>query len=73
MSNVYFMYSSDQYKIRAEANKRLGKQYKPGTVMINGKMKQYTEIVTDPSKATYCDAIVVASGPKDRMKFTRGN
>lgn len=68
---VYFIYSSQQASIKREAHKRLGYSYKPPTVMVNGKMKQYTEIVYDTDKISYSDGIVVASGYKSRMKYTR--
>ena len=68
---VYFLYSSEQMKIRKEADKKIGKDYKPGLVLVNGKYKQYTEIVNNPNNATYSDAIVVASGVKSKMKYKR--
>ena len=57
---VYFIYSSQQYYIRKEADSKMGKEYKP-----------YTEIVTDPNKMTYSDGIVVTSGDKSRMKIKK--
>lgn len=71
MSNVYFMFSSEQLKVRKEADKKIGKIYKPGQVLVNGRYKQYTEIVSNPNNATYSDAIVVASGEKSKMKYKR--
>lgn len=68
---VYFIYSSEQANIKKEAHKRLGHSYRPPTVMVNGKMKQYTEIVTDTNNISYSDGIVVASGYKSRMKYTK--
>lgn len=64
----YFMFSSEQMKIRKEADKKIGKTYKPGQVLVNGRYRQYTEIVSDPSNATYPDAILVASGDKIKYK-----
>lgn len=72
MSNVYFMYSSEQYGVKKEACARIGRTYKPGTVIVNGKMKPYTEMVNNPADATYPDAIVVTFGPKSRMNYKRG-
>lgn len=60
----YFMFSSEQMKVRKEADKKIGKTYKPGQVLVNGHYRQYTEIVSDPANATYPDAILVASGDK---------
>lgn len=66
---VYFMYSSQQVSVRTEADARVGKTYTPGMVLVNGRMKQYTEMVSDPTKATYSDAVLVAFGEKNKMKY----
>lgn len=72
MSNiVYFIFSSEQMRLRKAADAKIGKVYKPGLVLVNGKYKQYTEIVNSPNKATYSDGIVVASGEKSKMKYKR--
>lgn len=68
MSKVYFMFSSQQANLRKEVE---GFKYTPGKVLVNGKYKQYTEIVSDPNNATYPDAIVVASGEKSRMIYRK--
>ena len=49
----------------------MGKEYKPPRVLVSGKYKPYTEIVTDPNKMTYSDGIVVTSGEKSRMKIKK--
>ena len=44
------MFSSQQANLRKEVE---GFKYTPGTVLVNGRYKQYTEIVSDPDNATY--------------------
>ena len=68
---VYFIYSSEQYYIRKEADSKMGKEYKPPKVLVSGKYKPYTEIVTDPNKMTYRDRIVVTSRDKSRIKIKK--
>ena len=62
------MFSSQQANLRKEVE---GFKYTPGKVLVNGRYKQYTEIVSDPDNATYPDAIVVASGEKSRMIYRK--
>lgn len=65
------MYSSEQDRVRKSADNKIGKKYKPGLVLVNGKYKQYTEIVSSPDKATYSDAIIVTSGEKSKIKYKK--
>ena len=37
----YFIYSETQYKERVEIEKKIGRAYKPGTVVYKGKVKHY--------------------------------
>lgn len=46
------------------------RKIKLGTVIINGVPKDYTDMITDMSKARYSDSILVAKGDIRRMKFT---
>lgn len=64
MSNdryVYFLYSKNQYNIRKEVEKNLGKVFIPGKVLNNGRWIDYTEISSNPYNR-YADSIVVAEG-----------
>lgn len=64
MSNdryVYFLYSKNQYNIRKEVEKNLGKVFIPGKVLNNGRWIDYTEISSKPYNR-YADSIVVAEG-----------
>lgn len=67
----YFLYSQNQHKVRVEAESRINKQYVPGQVLVNGRWKSYTEISTEASNNRFADAIVVASGNLEDMKYTK--
>ena len=55
----YFLYSSSLHNIRTSAEKRIGRVYTPGKVMVRGSWKDYTEIVNDPRRSMYADSKVI--------------
>lgn len=68
---VYFMFSVTQMNNSEKINKTIGKKYKPGTVLVNGSYKQFTEIVNRLEDVKYPDAILVASGVLSEMRYSR--
>lgn len=72
---VYFVYSEKQEKFRSDIEKTMSKKFVPGTVMVRGEKKKFTEMVTDldsfNQNRIYPDAKVIASGLKSKMKFTK--
>lgn len=68
----YFVFSSTQFNDKKEICKKLGKTYKPGTVLINGSYKQYTDILESPKHPKYSDTIIIASGDIQNMKYKVG-
>ena len=46
------------------------RKFKLGTVVVNGVAKEYTEMITDMSRARYPDAILVAKGDIRKISFT---
>ena len=65
----YFFYSSEQLKLRVQLEKRRGKTFNVGHVIVNGTRKPFTELAsTDTS--IYPDAKLVASGEISLMKYT---
>lgn len=64
----YFIYSKEQYKTRTEIEKKIGKTFTPGTVMVKGERKKYTEVNTT-GKSKYSDAKIIAEGEEERMNF----
>ena len=65
----YFMYSKSQLDMRIELEKKMGKKFKPGEVIVNGRRKPYTEIITDPKNSRYSDAVIVTYGNKENIKY----
>lgn len=66
---VYFLYSDQQNKERSAIEKSMSRVFTPGTVVINGKKKIFTEISKKDSNR-YPDCKVVAEGFKSKMIFT---
>lgn len=66
---VYFLYSQSQHKMCDEIEKSVGKDYIPGQVMANGKMRNFTEISSTPTNNKYADAKVIIEGYLDQMQY----
>lgn len=68
-SYMYFLYSDQQSKERSEIDKRMSRVFSPGSVIVNGRKKIYTEL----SKSTtnrYPDCKIVAEGWRSKMIYT---
>lgn len=65
----YFIYSSEQLKLRKSVEAKMGKTFKCGTVIVNGTRKLFTELSTKPI-SRFSDAIIVAQGDPTLMKYT---
>lgn len=65
----YFIYSSQQLKLRKEAEQRMGKKFKAGHVIVNGVRKPFTEL-SSTGKSRYSDAKIVAQGNPSLMRYT---
>lgn len=68
MYNRIFIFSSEQKKQKAAIALNDGHTYIPGTVIVNGRPKQYTDMIISMSNCMFGDAIVVAKG--DMRNFT---
>ena len=66
---VYFLYSDQQMSDRTKIERTINRTFKPGTVIVNGKKKLFTEISKKPTNR-YPDCKVVAEGYKSQMTFT---
>ncbi len=67
---VYFLYSQSQQKMCEEIEKAVGRDYVPGKVMANGKMRMFTEISSTPTNNKYADAKVITEGYIDSITYT---
>lgn len=66
---VYFLYSEQQFKERTAVEKKMSRIFTPGSVIINGRKKPFTEM-SKKSSNRYPDCKVVAEGYKSKMIFT---
>ncbi len=68
-SYVYFLYSETQKTERTTIEKKMSRSFIPGTVVINGRKKIFTEI-SKKSSNRYPDCKVIAEGYKSKMTYT---
>ena len=66
---VYFLYSDQQNKERSEIEKRMSRTFVPGTVVVNGRKRAFTEL-SKKNKNRYPDCKIIAEGFKSKMVFT---
>ena len=66
---VYFLYSDQQNKERSEIERRMSRTFVPGTVVVNGKKRTFTEL-SKKDKNRYPDCKIIAEGFKSKMVFT---
>lgn len=76
MSNInepikYFLFSSQQMKMKMEVESKIGRKYKPGTVLVKGSYKQFTDILDTPVSIRFPDSILVASGRLSEMTYVK--
>ena len=72
MYNRLFVYSAEQKKQNMEISKASGRTYEPGSVVVSGRPRAYTDIVTNFDKYSrlFGDAQVVAQGDIRKISFT---
>lgn len=76
MTDIYFrifVYSRQQYEQRKELDRKMGKNTRLGSVLVNGISKPFTDIITDLKRAKYSDSIVVTSGDIRKIKYAQGS
>lgn len=66
----YFLYSDSEYKEEKEILSKAGKEFKLGTVIVNGTRKNFTSISNNPTIGRYYDCKVVAEGYLDSFIYT---
>lgn len=67
---VYFLYSDEHLKEQNSILNKVGKQFNPGTVVVNGKRKNFTIISETKTIARFIDIKIVAEGNIDDFVFT---
>ena len=66
---VYFLYSEQQSAERSDIERRMSRIFTPGTVIVNGRKKIFTEI-SSISANRYPDFKVFASGYRLQFFYT---
>lgn len=66
---MYFLYSEQQNKERSEIEKKMSRVFSPGTVIVNGRKKIFTEL-SKSSSNRYPDCKIVAEGWRSKMMYT---
>lgn len=69
MPTKYFLYSSEQLRLRKAVEERMGKRFRIGHVYVNGERRPFTEL-SSTETSRFADAKVVASGDPAFMKYT---
>jgi hypothetical protein len=64
-----FVYSRQQQEDKMNIDRKMGRNSKFGTVIVNGVPKTYTDIVTNMSKCKFSDSIIVCTGDIRKIKF----
>ena len=65
----YFLYSSEQYRLRKEVEAKMGKKFAVGHVIVDGVKKPFTELSSKPT-SRYSDTKIVAEGDPTTMRYT---
>lgn len=68
-SYVYFLYSEQQHNEREAIEKTMSRVFTPGSVVVNGRKRIFTEISKKP-RNRYPDSTIVAQGFRSNMVYT---
>lgn len=66
----YFLYSVKQLNDRTTLELKMGKRFKPGSVIYHGRRRAFTEVSSKPTSEYYTDAKVVAEGTSEEWKIS---
>ena len=70
MYHRYFVYSQEQKKLNEDIFKKANKTYKPGSILVRGKQRQFTDILLDMKQSKYSDVQIIAQGDIRSFTFT---
>lgn len=69
MGMKYFLFSSKQLEFRREIEKKMGKNFNPGWVIVNGVRADFTEISDTSTSRRFSDAKVVAYADISKVRY----
>lgn len=67
---VYFLYSDEQYKEKNNILNKANKMFEPGTVVVNGTRKKFTQLSDSSSLPRFIDTKIVAEGILSQFTYT---
>lgn len=65
----YFLFSSSQLTFRREIEKKMGRTFNPGYVIVDGVKHEFTEISSLPESKRFSDSKVVAYGDTTKIRY----
>lgn len=70
MYHRYFVYSAEQKKDKENIAKSMEKVYVPGTTVVKGYTKKFTDIIIDLDRFPYADVQVIIQGDIRKIHHT---
>lgn len=70
MYHRFFIYSQNQRQEKNQIATAMSKKYTPGSLVIRGQKKLFTDIVLNLNTVMYSDYKVIAEGDIRRVKYT---
>jgi hypothetical protein len=67
---MYFLYSDEQVKEKNKALERAGKRFVPGTIVVNGKKKMFSQLSSPNTLQRFVDTKVIAEGDPKNFIYT---
>lgn len=65
----YFLYSAEQEATRKQIENSAGKKFNPGSVLVNGSWKPFTQMSTQPNNSMFADSKIVTKGYIEDMSY----
>lgn len=67
---MYFLYSDEQIKEKNQILSTTNRVFEPGTVVVNGTRKKFTQLSDKPTIPRFIDSKIIAEGYVDQFTFT---
>ena len=66
----YFLYSEEQLKEKNQVLEPTGKMFVPGTVVVNGTRKKFTQLSNSAELPRFIDTKLIAEGHLNNFTYT---
>lgn len=67
---AYFLYSQQQVDDKNELLDKMNRKLQLGTVIYNGKKREYSSMNDKPELPRYADVRIIAEGDTDKLVYT---